>query len=220
MSTVTDRDLMKTMTYQLLENGGAAATGTSLRTGMFSIQQMIDSLNSAQRRFMMDTGCVQSRATIVGIAGQARYTLPTDYIQTRRLSWTDANSVTVGLVPADTWQYDNAMQAWAQDAATPLAYSDSDLPTRTTELAPPPDDIGSIGLLYVAFSALLDGSGIVLTVPADYSPVVKWLALAQLLNADGVGYDPQRGQYCMSRYAEGVELCKVLLRSIEGNNHG
>lgn len=218
--SVTDLDILKTITYQLLENGANQATGTNLLTGMFTIQQMIDSLNSAQRRFLMDTACVQSRATIIGIASQTRYTLPADYIQSRRLAWTDGNGVTAGLVPTDTWQLDNTMQSWAQDSATPLAYSDSVNPTRTMDIAPAPADIGSIGLLYVALSATLDGLGIVLTVPDDYAPVVKWLTLAQLLNADGVGYDPQRGSYCMSRYAEGVELCKVLFRSIEGNNHG
>lgn len=220
MSTVTDTDMLKVMAYQLLENGATDATGTTLTTSMFTIQQMIDALNSAQRRFMMDTACVQSRARIAGVASQSRYTLPADYIQSRRMSWTDARGTVTGLVPSDSWQYDNGLQSWAQDAATPLAYSESVNPTRTTDLAPPPVDIGTLGILYVALSTALTGLGVAFTVPDDYVPTVKWLALAQLLNADGVGYDPQRGSYCMQRYMEGVELCKTLFRSIEGNNHG
>lgn len=218
--SVTDLELIKTMTYQLLENGSGEATGTSLLTSMFSIQQIIDSINNAQRRFMMDTAAIQIRSNIGGVAGQTRYTLPENYIQSRRLSWETPAGVFTGLVPSDTWQFDNGQSMWAQDAGTPVAYSESGLPTRTVEIAPTPIDTGTIGLLYVALSNNIDGTGIAMTVPDDYTPVIKWLALAQLFNADGVGYDPQRGSYCMSRYAEGVELCKVLFRSIEGNNHG
>lgn len=211
MSTL-DTDLIKETTYALLENGDADATGTSLLTTMFTIADVRDALDKAQRRFLRDTAIIQKRTTIGGQAQISRYTLPANVVDVRRVAWKDADGGYRGLARADAWQADHGMSQWTSDYGTPFAYHDSTLPTRTVELVPTPNDVGQIHVLYSELTALLDGSGVALEIPDDFAWVVKWEALADLLAGEGEGNEPRRAAYCGQRYEQGVELVRLLTR--------
>ena len=86
---ITDSDAVKTLTYKLLENGAADATGTALLTNMFSITEIIDSLNRVQQDFLLETGITLTRTTFPGVVGQGRYDLPVDSIRPYRVTWSD-----------------------------------------------------------------------------------------------------------------------------------
>jgi len=77
--SVLDTDAIKELTYKLLENGAADATGSGLLTSQFSIQEIID--------FLLETGMIVKRATITGVVGQGKYDLPSDNIRPRRVMW-------------------------------------------------------------------------------------------------------------------------------------
>lgn len=215
---VTDLQLQIDLEYSLLENGDANADGTGLLTDMFSIVEMTDALNDSQRRFLKDTALIQTRTTIAGIAGVPRYTLPTDWVETRRVTWRDIGDTDKirALTRTDAFELDRGLTDWTTDLDRPIVYHESTLPTLTLELAKAPSDVGTIGLLYTALPTTLGGSGTVMSIPDEWTPYVKWGALAALLGQDGEGHDPERAQYCQTRYDEGVMLARVLLGGIGG----
>jgi len=78
------------------------------------------------------------------------------------------------------------------------------------QLAPPPAVLGYLQMLVVAVGTTLNpAAGVVLGVPDDFSWVVKWGAMADLLGKDSPARDPGRAQYCEQRYQDGVELARA-----------
>jgi hypothetical protein len=84
---VLDTDALKEITYKVLENGAADATGSGLLTSMFSIQEIIDSMNRVQQDFLLETGMIVTRTSITPAIGQSKYDLPSDSIRPRRVTW-------------------------------------------------------------------------------------------------------------------------------------
>lgn len=209
---VKDTELLNRMIYALLENGNADASTPTLITSMFSIQQLIDALNIAQERFMRDTGAVIARATEASTQGIARYSLPSDWIFTRRCAWQDTSGTSQSLTRTDAYALDHGLPDWQQNLGPPVAYNDgSDLPTLTLEIAYPPSDAGTLYLDYVAQPVALTGAGVNLTVPDECESAVMYLALAQLYGQDGEAHDPERAAYCRQRYDLAMEFTNLLL---------
>src|SRR5580765_4135119 len=121
---VTDLELLKRMTYALLDNGDADATGTTLMTTQFSIQEMLDNANLIQQRFLRDCAPVILRATQASTPGQNRYSLPPDHIHTRRMTWKGqpAGSKAKSLISTDSYQLDRGTSDWEQNTATQPRY--------------------------------------------------------------------------------------------------
>ena len=63
------------------------------------------------------------------------------------------------------------------------------------------------------------GAGVLLGVPDDFSPYIKWGALADLLGQDGQARDVARSAYCESRWQEGLQIAKVY-NSVEQVTNG
>lgn len=84
--SVTDQYIVNDAIYRLLENGDADANQTLL-TNMFSIQEIIDSMNRIQQQFLLETGLIVTRTTIPATVGQAIYDLPPNSIRPRRIAW-------------------------------------------------------------------------------------------------------------------------------------
>ncbi len=213
---VTDTDMIKDVTYRLLENGDADATGTSLLTDMFSITEIVDSMNRVQQKFMIDTGMILTRlgTPIPVTMGNGRYDLPTDNSAVVRVSYTDFQAtaeVTRALTPTDTWELDTAINLWPSGADTPITWWQTTLAQQRLGIAPIPNNVGELNLLYVALAATLTGAGVNLTVPDDWAPYVLWGTLQELLSSDGPAFEPLRAQYAGRRYQEGVELARVVL---------
>lgn len=86
--SVLDTDMIADLIYRLLENGMADASSTGpLLTSMFSIQEIIDSMNRVQQDFLLETGMIVTRTTITPAVGQSKYDLPVDSIRPRRVTW-------------------------------------------------------------------------------------------------------------------------------------
>lgn len=211
---MTDTQIIKSITYKLLENNGAA-TGASFVTQMYDIPQTLAALNQRQWRFLKDTGCIVTSYTTTLLAGSTVISVPADYIITRRVVWTPAGGKPVSLNRVDKEELDLWRQLWEAEPGTPFGYNESLLPTRQLQIAPAPADNGTLSILYVASPATLTNSDVELTVPDIFSWAIEYGIMADLLGSDGEGFDPQRAEYCEMRYGMGVELCRLLLRGSE-----
>ena len=209
---VTDLDLLKEFEYHALENGDADADGTAFLTTMYTVQEAIDALNDRQRRFMKETGVVYKRTTVGAVPGQGRYNLPSDWIETRHVSWTAFAGATTHVPRSDTWDLDNGLPDWSFTTdPKPTVFHESTLETLKFEVARAPNDVGTLNLLYVGLTTLLDGTGIALDIPDEFSWAVLWGTLGDLLTSEGEGNDPKRAAYCEQRFEMGVELARILL---------
>lgn len=211
-----DTDMVKDIQYRLLENGNADADGLTLLTDMFSIQEIVDSMNRVQQKFMIDTGMILTRAAPIPVTvGNDRYDLPVDNSAVVRVSYTDFQAagpnVTRALTPTDTWELDTSVTLWPSGSDTPITWWQTTLAQQRLGIAPVPDNVGALNLLYVALSTTLTGLGVALAIPDDWAPYVLWGTLQELLSSDGPAFDPLRAQYCSKRYDEGVELALVML---------
>lgn len=217
--SVLDTDIIKGCQYAVLENGAADANGTTMLTSMFSLQEIIDSINRVQQQFLSYTGLILTRTALTPDS-KSRYDLTPvtlngpDSIRPRRVTWTEpgATGDTVRvLTQADTWELDQGLAEWGTDTGTPQVWWETTLPQQQVGIAPAPANVGQLGLLYVALAQTLTGAGIALTVPDDWAPYILWGTLAELLSSDGPSYDPLRAQYCSRRLDEGIELAKLIL---------
>ena len=93
---ITDVSIANDVIYRMLENGDTDADFTlssPLLTSMFTKQEILDSINRVQQKFLLETGMILTRTTLTAAGGQSRYDLtPTtlngpDIIRPRRLTW-------------------------------------------------------------------------------------------------------------------------------------
>lgn len=204
--TVTDVSLYETIEYHLLE----PATGINPYPPTASSQFTADDLlNAVQRRrdeLLSITGCTVNRRLIGAVAG--RITLPDTVIDIRRIAYLP--SVT-GQSPSVLWPDD----AWSEQsfnvdytlapAGTPLTYLQSVQPPISFDTDVPPAYAGSYELLTIeAGAALSPTSPSTLLVPDDWTHVIKWGALADLLSRESDARDVPRATYCEQRYRLGV----------------
>ena len=208
---VTDQDLEKDVIYRMLENGNANAAPPALLTNMFTITEILDSMNRVQQAFLLATGIIVTRTVIPAVAGTPKYAVPANSIRPRRLTWQDAGGNIKVLTQVDTWELDNGKPDWPSDQDVPISWWETTLGQQQVGIAPTPSQVGQINLLYVQLAATLTGAGVALTVPDDWSPYILWGTLAELLSSDGQSYDPVRAQYCSTRLAEGIELANLVL---------
>jgi hypothetical protein len=115
------------------------------------------------------------------------------------------------LTRTDTWELDTGAPNWASDEDIPLTWWETTLPQQRIAIAKTPSEVGQINIIYCALAATLDGTGVALGIPDDWTPYILWGALADLLEHDGPAFDPARSQWCEQRYQEGVELARIVL---------
>jgi hypothetical protein len=206
---MTDQTLLNELQYAGLE---LPNLGASWPSGLWTVAELTSYLNLRQRRFLSDTGCVLSRANIpVALPATPRQALPTDWIQTRRATWTDGTTY-YPLLHSELWYLDYGMASWETvSSPVPLVFMEDVTPTLEVQIAPAPNNSGALELLYVALGTALSNTGVSFTVPDDFVWVIKWGILAEMFGKIGRAQDPLRAQYAESRYAMGVAAVNNLL---------
>lgn len=228
--TVTDAQLYTLLQYHLLE----PAVGVNPWTGVSAQFTADDLINAVQRRrdeLFSITGCTITRRSVPAIAG--RIVLPDTVIDVRRVAYLPNFSQCLGygcgayglgpygesipaligpsnsiLWPEDTW----GEQSFNTDytltpAGIPLAYLISTQPPLTFDTDRAPAFGGSYELLTIeAGPQLSAATPTLLGIPDDWTPILKWGALADLLSRESNAKDIPRAQYCEQRYRMGVKL--------------
>ena len=112
----------------------------------------------------------------------------------------------------DEWAEQAYMPAAIQNPDQPISYSVFGVGPQQIRAVPPPVNEGSMDLLLVLSGPALSlnpTSPVLLGVPDDLSPALKWGVLADLLGSDGPSRDYARAAYCEQRYAEFVQIALV-----------
>lgn len=221
--TVTNWDLVIDLQYALLEPPAAGGTWTG--TNQFDLTVLSTAIQRRRDQFLRDTGAIVTHTVTPysPVPASGRLDLDEAVLIVRRAAWEPAatGSTLQPLQRTDEWAGTHFAPAWPQSPNLPFAYSTSVVPPITLQLIPPPTADGDLDLVAIAKGAVVNPAAAAsLGIPDDFAWVVKFGALADLLQGDGLALDPQRAQYCEARWQEGIELCKrapvVLAARIDG----
>ena len=209
--TVTKYSLISQIEYHLLEPATPAAwTGSN----QFALQDIVNALQRRQDETLGVTACTLGES-LVGAAVGIRTILPDNVIDLRRVAWIPATGfgyVNKILKQSDMWAeqafnptYTTAAQGppsnWMQNTEPPPSFDVDQVPpvpgqydVLTTNAGP-------------AWAAGTDGT---LTIPDDWTWVIKWGALLDLLSRESNSKDELRAAYCKQRYEEGLKLLGMM----------
>lgn len=204
--TVTDQDLVTQIQYHLLEPAtGSTWTGSE----QFTLADITRALTRRRNQFIADTGCVLTRTT--GIAtnpGSNHVFLDDDVVAVRRLAFVSALGTVYPLNPTDILSQRNYDSSQLFTPGIPYSYSSASARPVELILTPFPEP-GTLDLIAVQAGVDLDpATGVILGIPDDYAPFVKWGAMADLLSKEGPSRDSVRAGYCERRYQLGVLLVR------------
>jgi hypothetical protein len=182
---------------------------------MFTISQVLDTLQKRRDQFLLQTGLEQVRQVgAIPISAEGRFTFQGDVIDVRRLAWIDHALPTLPSSPlwrTDQWESTAQSLDWNYNPAlVPAEFSITEAPPLQCTLIPPPMNVGEIDRIVTKSGASLIGGNTLLGVPDDLAWAVKWGTMADLLGKENQARDPLRAQYCEQRYAEGVQLANNL----------
>lgn len=205
--TVTDTQLVNQIQYQLLEPLGVPWVGSK----QFTLAQVTGALTKRRDQFLRDTGMAVTYlpGPYVPAPPDGRIQLPGEVIAVRRVVWKDLTPLYTPLYRTDEFGA-TGFSNTTTTPGDPFSYSVSITPPVSMAIYPPPIDTGGVQLAVIQAGATLDGSGVLVGVPDDFSQYVLFGALADLLGADGQCRDPQRATYCDGRYQEGVTLGRLF----------
>lgn len=210
--TVTTWEIVADLQYALLEP--AAAGGTWTGTDQFTLAQLSSAVQRRRDQFLRETGCVVTQAEwpFVAVAASGRLDLDESILIVRRAAWRGASTVLYPLLVTDEWAGAHYQPAWGQSTEPPQAYSVSVTPPLTLQLIPPAPALtdGTLDLVSINKGAAIDPTvSALLGIPDDFAWAVKFGALADLLNGDGLALDPSRAAYCESRWQQGIDLARA-----------
>lgn len=206
--TLYDTDLIEQIEYHLLEPLTSSYPLAWAGSNQFAIADILGALQRRRDETLAVTGCHLTQSLVVAAPG--RITLPDSVIDIRRVAWLPTTGLgypNSPLSPSDlqTKKYfdpgwttlGGAPQTYLRNAEPPLSF-DVD---RTVAVA------GNYELITVdASGALLSTVASLLGIPDDWSWVVKFGALSDLLNRESLAKDALRAEYCAKRYAQGLML--------------
>jgi hypothetical protein len=218
--TVTDTTLFEEIEYHLLEPPTATYSGSE----MFTNADLVNALQKRRDQFLLETGSVITHSVQTGAqTNDGRVALADSVIDIRRIAYFSSLDVYTVLWRSSESEANSFQYGWWGASGPPGAYSVVEPAPVVVQIIPVPNLPGSLDLLTISTGAALNpSSGVVLGMPDDFSWVVKWGALADLLTRDGQASDPLRAQYCQRRWIEGVRLAKLsttaITGAIDGNN--
>jgi hypothetical protein len=218
--TVTDTTLFEEIEYHLLEPPTPAYSGSE----MFTNADLVNALQKRRDQFLLETGSVIVHSVQSGAqTNDGRVALADSVIDIRRIAYLNSLGAYTVLWRSSESEANSFQYGWWGVPGPPGAYSVVEPAPVVVQIIPVPNIPGSLDLLTISAGATLNpSSGVVLGIPDDFSWVVKWGALADLLTRDGQASDPLRAQYCQRRWIEGVRLAKLsttaITGAIDGNN--
>jgi len=226
---VFDQEMIAELQLALIEPVNVTSwTGTE----MFTFNDVLLALQRRRNQFLVETGCVVTHITIpapptpigridLTVAGGSD-----SIIDVIREAWvslipgTGTPSTIYPMFASDEYAGDAFSPNWNITAKIPLSCSIVATPVLQLQLIPIPLDKGILDLLVVLAGADLNPSsgmnGVLMGIPDDWTWVVKYGALADLLLKDGPARDADRASYCSQRWDQGLELARLAPSAVNG----
>lgn len=223
--TVTDAWLLQLIEYHLLEPSSGSYPLTWGGSLQFNLSQILNAMTARQNEVLGTTGCTISTRNIYAPIARTGIVLPNQVTNIRRVTWFP-NSV----YPNQTMRQADSWSKRAFDSG----YTSARVKTPETWLQstqqPPSFDVDSIPNAAGTYEVLSTDSGNVfstaetaaqkLSIPDDWSWLLKWGTLFDLLSGESNAKDNLRAQYCYKRFAEGVMMLSRASAILDGQING
>ncbi len=206
--TVLDNDLITQIEFHLLEPTTSNYPLTWTGSSQFSLDDILGAIQRRRDETLSTTGCTITRS-LVGAAQFVRTTLPDTVIDIRRVAWLPQTMFTnVALRSSDDFAEESFDYGYTTTSqAPPSTYRQTAQPPLSFDVDTVPPVAGQYEILSVSAGGLLNVTNpSLMGIPDDWTWVVKWGALSDLLNRDSLSRDPYRAGYCKQRYQEGLGL--------------
>jgi hypothetical protein len=204
--TVTDNLITSQIEYHILEPQTTTYPLSWTGSAQFSINDILGAIQRRRDETLSVTGCEITLATVTASTSTATTTLSDSVIDIRRVVWLPSAGGAQYLSPEDVFET-QFFNFEAAGSGVPEVWWASTQPPLSFVVDYVPNAAGNYEILTVnAGPALSASAPTVLGIPDDWSFVVKWGALADLLSREGDAKDDVRADYCEKRYREGLSL--------------
>lgn len=221
--TLTDTNLYSIIIYHLIEPQMVANAWVG--TTQFNRDDLTQAYERRQNEILTITSAhVTNPASIVLPVNTRSIVLADTILDVRRARYVP---VVQPPKPLTLWRGDPTSfaafsPAYRQTPQNPRNYALSDTPPLELDVDFPPAAPGSLDLLttIACTPPNLPANPVTLNIPNDWSWVLKWGMLMDLMNKQGEAQDTARAQYATTRYGEGLELMQMCpwLLGAEFNN--
>lgn len=210
--SVTDKDIIDQISYHLLEPLDAAYPLVWAGTTQFSYADILGAIERRQNETLGVTGCSLTRSLVTAPIISGAIVLSDPVIDIRRVMW----------IPTDHTYYHNTILRQSDQYAErsfdystylsgtitpPLTWFQSTEQPISFNVDRIPPTAGQYELITVdAGSVPSTSSAAAMAVPDDWTWVVKFGALMDLMSRDSNAQDTLRSQYCQYRYKEGLAM--------------
>src|SRR6266404_1740148 len=186
---IKDQDLFTDLKFSLLED--ASTTNSWTGTSQFNLQDCQDALEKSRNEFLLRTNLIQTASSInLSPAPSGRISLSDSIIDVQRVSLLSeiSGSTYLPLMRDDEFNATSFNQSWNLTPATTYAYSIIMTPKVSLQLIPISQVGGTLSLITLNTGSNLDlasSTGILMSIPDDWSWAIKFKALFYLLSSDG-----------------------------------
>lgn len=206
--TVDESEIISVIENHLLEPPNITYPLVWAGSTQFQFSDILSALQRREDDTLGTTACVITRSLITA-ALTPRTTLTDSVIDIRRVSWLPSG-------PGYSNRPLNQSDLYAERAFNPGYTTSSVAPNSYMQNAEPPIsfDVDSVPPVAGQYDLLTVNSGpawsaasdALMNMPDDWTWVVKWGALADLLSRESPAKDTTRAEYCRKRYEEGLAL--------------
>lgn len=221
LRTVTDAQIYTQMQYMLLEPPTGAGTWTG--TKQFNLAEFRSTLQKRRDELIQATNCNMANFTVTTTPGTRRNPFADNVLEPQRMRFVPAGGFgtpnTLTREDTQAFQYfepnylqtDSTPQSWSVASESPLSFDVDNAPNV-------PGSYDIVGLQ--SGPSFAPPSATLLGVPDDWSPLLKWGALADLLNREPEATDRERASYCLKRFTDGLKIMKQSNWLIQANLDG
>ena len=207
--TVTDRDLIVDLEYNLIEpittNWALGWQGSE----MFTLTEIANLLSLGRDDILRQSGAVAIGAQYVAAGGLERINLNQDTIHILRMSVQEDGSTSIlPMWPIDYYQAQAYNQTAFPATGRPNAYITTYTPTLAVDIYPSPRTQSVLRLDVVESGAEFtpEVAASVVGLPDDACWIVKYRGMDDLLSGDGLSRATELSQYARQRWQDGLDL--------------
>lgn len=208
----TDQQLFSDIQRLMIEptiDGGLTWTST-----LWTSEEICGYATQRQNRFLGET-CLTGGWFEQACLAQEIQTVDEDLIYIKHVIYEGPDAVCNPLLPVSRFSADLAVPGWGGTTATkPYGFMFEQTGARTLSVVPPPTSAGLLHLFAVVIGATLDRSGVLLEVPDEWVPTVRFGVMEDMFSKQGEAYDEPRAEYCSARWQEGIDSAKAILEAL------
>lgn len=205
----TDQQLLEQIQRLMLEP--TVDLGESWVSTLWTLDEVLAYANQRQQRFMAET-CLTGGWFQQACLAQEIQPLDQELVFVKHMIYEDEDAVCTPLLPLSRLSSDLAIPGWpGQTTTAPKGYLISQTATTEFSLVPPPVSAGLLHMFGIVLAQVLDRSGVILDIPDEWVPYLKYGIMADMLLKQGEAYDEPRGSYCESRWQEGIASARAVL---------